>query len=52
MARDPTERLGGKYDLESRGSFFFLHTSRSQHNSHEHLQMWCYADFKVGGVFA
>ena len=31
---------------------FFLHTSRSQHKSHEYLQMWCYAGFVGGGVFA
>ena len=32
MARNSTKRLGGEYDLESRGSAFFLHSSsRRQH---------------------
>ena len=32
MARNSKERLGGDYDLESRGSTFFLHSSsRRQH---------------------
>ena len=30
---------------------FSVHLSRSQHNSHEHLQMGYYAGFKRGGVF-
>ena len=50
--KDSMERLGGEYDLESRGSSFFLHIcSRRQHiNSKKHLQMWYYACLK-GVVF-
>ena len=30
MARNSTERLGGGYDLEPRGSAFFLYTESTQ----------------------
>ena len=50
MARNSTERLGGKYDLESTGSDFRTHLSRSPHSSPKHLHMWYYAGFKRGGV--
>ena len=48
MARNSTERLGGEYDLESRGSSFSYTTvsSRSQQSPSEHLQMWYYAVLK------
>ena len=37
MARNSTERLGGEYNLESTGSAFPAHLSRSQHSSPKHL---------------
>ena len=51
MARNSTERFGGKYDLESRGSVFPAHLSRSPHRFPRHLQMWYYAGFEGGGTF-
>ena len=54
MARNLTERLGGEYDLESRGSAFSC-TSKQEPTKLSHAkeyQMLCYAGFKVSGIFA
>ena len=48
MARDSTERLGDKYDLESRWFAFSCTAGQGQHKLHKHLQMWYYAGFKRG----
>ena len=42
--------LRGEYNLDPRGSVFSC--TRSQHSPFEHLQMWYYAGFEEGGVFA
>ena len=54
MARNSTERLGGEYDLESRGFTFSVHqvSSRSQHSSSNHPKMWYYSGLKASGVLA
>ena len=52
MARNSTDRLGGEYDLKSRGSAFSCTPSRSQHSPSKHLQMWYFAGFRGNGVFA
>ena len=46
MARNSTERLGGDYDLEPRGSAVSCTSlTRSQPTFH-HLQVWYCADFE------
>ena len=55
MTRNSTDQLGDEYDLESRGSSFPSTASQQQETTHQlrkHLQIWYYAGFKVGGVFA
>ena len=53
MAKNFIKRLGGDYDLESRGSAFPCTVSQDQETTRQlrkHLQMWHYACFKVDGV--
>ena len=52
MARNSTERLGGEYDLESRASSFSCIPMQKLTQPPKRLQMWYYASFKGGGVFA
>ena len=47
MTKNSTERLGGKYDLESRRSAFSCTPEQeSTHQLPKHLQIWYYAGFK------
>ena len=53
MARNSTERLGGKYDLKSRESAFSgTPEQESTHQLPKHIKNWYYAGFKAGDVFA
>ena len=54
MVRNSTEQ-GAWWEVRSRVKrirFFPAYLSRNQHNSPKHIQMWHYAGFKGGGVFA
>ena len=50
MVRNSTERLGGDYDLEPRGSAVSCTLLTRSQPAFYHLQVWYHADFK-GMVF-
>ena len=50
MARNSTQRLGGDYDLELRGSVVCCTLSTRSQPTFQHLKVWYNADFE-GAVF-